>query len=75
MYTGQCHAGSWDFFTIDARDPGGSAINIVSQEAPGLSICGHSNTEKMPDDNGFLIWCGIDLGNEWADVTVPVSGT
>ena len=70
LYTGQCHSGDWNKFTIDARSEGELSLILSPGESEYEFVCGHSNTEKKPNANGTLLWCSSDLGNEWAKVRV-----
>ena len=52
-YSGQCHDGDWDFYTLDARDEGGEAV-ILSPDPDGAktAVCGHNATTPTPNSQG-----------------------
>ena len=65
-YTGQCHSGSWSYYTLDARERGGSSV-IVSPEPDGVStaVCGHDATKQTPNSEGTMLWCNE---GEWVSI-------
>ena len=65
-YTGQCHSSSWSYYTLDAREQGGSSV-IVSPEPDGVStaVCGHDATKQTPNSEGTMLWCNE---GEWVSI-------